>query len=211
MSVSGIAADPISIPRIESFPSKPVGYRLIDWRQRSMDYVRYAVNPSQQGEYLPLIWWDDSQIEGRETTFGLPSYVGMKGQWRVFRNAHESFVTVGTLNSGTRLGLDMSAYPVPGSSVPVNLVRMQKAYYLNKNQVFSDSMSGDEPTRQTFFYELSPSILMAPLCDHYRQEKELIETWYHSFIRGLSRCHPSRSRHPHLEVFGLVFHRLFGY
>ena len=182
MSVLGIAADPISTPRIESFPSKPVGYRLIDWRQRSMDYVRYALNPSQQGEYLPLMWWDDSQIEGRETTFGLPSYVGMKGQWQVFRNAHESFVTVGTLNSGTWLGLDMSAYPVPGSSVPVNLVRMQKAYYLNKNQVFSDSMSGDEPTRQTFFYELSPSILMAPLCDRYRHEKELIETWHRSCL-----------------------------
>lgn len=182
MSVLAIAAEPISTARIESFPTKPAGYRLIDWRQRSMDYVRFALNPSLQGEYLPLMWWDDSQIEGRETTFGLPSYVGMKGQWKVFRNAHESFVTAGTLNSGTWLGFDMSAYPVPGSSTPVNLVRMQKAYFSNKNQVFSDSISGDEPTGQTFFYELSPSIFMAPLCDRYRQEKDLIDSWHRSCL-----------------------------
>jgi hypothetical protein len=106
----------------------------------------------------------------------------MNGQWQVFRNAHESFVTIGTLNSATWLGIDMSAYTVPGSPNPVNLVRMQGAYFSNKNQIFCDLISGDEPSGKTFFYELSPSIFMAPLCDRYRQERELNEQWHRSCV-----------------------------
>lgn len=175
-----VADEPITTPRIESFPKQPVGYQLIDWRRRSTDFVRFALNPIQQGEYLPLMWWDDTQIEARKTTFGLPSYVGMKGQWNVFRNAHEAFVSTGTVVSGTWLGMDMSAYPVPGSAAPVNLVAMQGEYFSNKNQVFCDLISGNEPTGQTFFYELSPSIFIAPLVDRYRQEEALSDKWHRS-------------------------------
>jgi hypothetical protein len=112
------AQEAITTNRIESFPKDPSGYKLIDWRKRSLNYVGYVLNPVEQGDYLPLMWWDDTGIEGRGTSFGLPSYVGMKGQWGVFRNSHEAFVSMGTLVSGTWLGLDMSNYPVPGSSVP---------------------------------------------------------------------------------------------
>jgi hypothetical protein len=181
--VDAPAVEPITTPRIESFPRDAVGYRLIDWRRRSTDYVRFALDPVKQGEYLPLMWWDDTRIEGRSTTFGLPSYVGMKGQWNVFRNAHEAFVSTGTLVSGMWLGLDMSAYPVPGSDAPVNLVRMQAEYFSPQRQVFCDLISGDEPTGQTFFYELSPSIFMAPLCDAYRGEEDLGEKWRRSCRR----------------------------
>ncbi len=179
-SADPIKPDSIKTPRIESFPSEPVGYKLIDWRKRSLDFVKFSLDPTTQGEYLPLMWWDDTKIQGRETTFGLPSYVGMKGQWNVFRNSHESFVTMGTLVSGTWLGLDMSKYPVPGSPQPVNLVAMQEAYFSNKLEIFSDLINGDEPTGQTFFYELSPSIFVAPLCDRYPLEKELSDKWQRS-------------------------------
>ena len=179
------SADPsdpgaIKTPRIESFPSQPVGYELIDWRKRSGDFVKFSLDPIARGEYLPLMWWDDTKIQDRKTTFGLPSYVGMNGQWNVFLNSHEGFVSMGTLVSGTWLGLDMSSYPVPGSSTPVNLVAMQDAYFSDKLQIFSDLISGDEPTGQTFFYELSPSIFVAPLCDRYPKEKELAEKWRRS-------------------------------
>lgn len=174
------ASDPISTPRIESFPDQPKGYRLIDWRDRSESFVRFALDPTRQGEFLPLMWWDDTQLEGRQTTFGLPSYVGMTGQWNVFRNAHEAFVTTGTVLSGTWLGIDMSAYPVPGSPSPVNLVSMQNYYFSNRNQIFSDLINGHEPTGQTFFYELSPSLFIAPLVDRYPQEVPLSDSWKRS-------------------------------
>jgi hypothetical protein len=177
-----LASEPITTPRLESFPRDPRGYRLIDWRQRSTDYIRFALDPVQQGDYLPLMWWDDTRIAGRKTTFGLPSYVGMKGQWNVFRNAHESFVSMGTIVSGTWLGMDMSAYPIPESASPVNLVAMQGEYFSGKQQVYCDLINGDEPTGQTFFYELSPSIFIAPLCDRYRQEQELTDKWHHSCL-----------------------------
>ncbi|MFN9716168.1 MAG: hypothetical protein ACK57G_20495, partial [Planctomycetota bacterium] len=43
------SGEPITTPRIESFPKQPVGYQLIDWRRRSTDFVRFALNPIQQG------------------------------------------------------------------------------------------------------------------------------------------------------------------
>ena len=76
----------ISSPRIETFPREGAGYLLIDWRQRSEDFLRFTLDPVRKGDYLPLMWWDDSKVHWKETTFGLPSYVGMKGQWGVFRN-----------------------------------------------------------------------------------------------------------------------------
>ncbi|MFN6300554.1 MAG: hypothetical protein ACK42H_00015, partial [Planctomycetota bacterium] len=54
-SADPIKPDSIKTPRIESFPSEPVGYKLIDWRKRSLDFVKFSLDPTIQGEYLPLM------------------------------------------------------------------------------------------------------------------------------------------------------------
>ena len=134
------ADDAITTPRIESFPREGKGYALIDWHQRAEDFLAFTLDPVRKGDYLPLMWWDDSKVHWKQTTFGLPSYVGMKHQWGVFRNAHEGIVTMGTLISGALLGHDMTRYSVPGGAHPVNLVRMQEAYFLPEDGVFLDGI-----------------------------------------------------------------------
>jgi hypothetical protein len=166
----------ISSPRIETFPREGAGYLLIDWRQRSEDFLRFTLDPVRKGDYLPLMWWDDSKVHWKETTFGLPSYVGMKGQWGVFRNAHEAIVTMGTVISGALLGQDMTGYVVPGNEQPVNLVRMQEAYFSPEDGVFLDGIGSR--SGGSFWYELTPNVFAGALVAAYPEEKALTEKWH---------------------------------
>ena len=133
----------LTTPRIESFPRDGRGYRLIDWRGRADDFLAFALDPTRKGDYLPLMWWDDSKARENQATFGLPSYVGMTHQWGVFGGAHEGIVTMGTLLSGTLLGHDMTRYAVPGTRQPVNLVRMQEPYFSSEDGVFLDHLDAE--------------------------------------------------------------------
>lgn len=161
----------ISCPRIESFPRRGQGYQLIDWRMRSNDFLRFTLDPVRQGDYLPLMWWDDSKVHWKETTFGLPSYVGMKGQWAVFRNAHEGIVTMGILVSGALLSHDMTRYVVPGNEHSVNLVRMQEAYFSPEDGVFLNSIGSR--SGGSFWYDLTPNVFAGALVAAFPQEKTL--------------------------------------
>jgi hypothetical protein len=171
----------ITTPRIESFPRDGKGYRLIDWHKRADDFLAFVLDPVRRGDYLPLMWWDDSKAKENLATFGLPSYVGMTHQWGVFGSAHEGIVTMGTLVSGTLLGHDMTRYPVPGSRQAVNLVRMQEAYFSREEGVFLNNLDGH--TGGSFWYEITPSLLAGALAAAYPEEKSLVEKWHASCRR----------------------------
>jgi hypothetical protein len=170
-------AEPVAItsPRIECFPREGRGYRLLDWQERTCDFLDVVLDPTRRGEYLPVMWWDDTRIHWPHTTFGLPSYVGMKAQWGVHRNAHEAIVTMGTLLSGVLVGRDMTRYPVPGSPERVNLVAMQQAYFSPEDGVFLNTIGSR--SGQSFWYELFPSILVGGLVAEYPDEGPLAEAW----------------------------------
>ena len=50
----------ITTPRIETFPRDGKGYQCIDWHQRAGDFVAFTLDPVRKGDYLPLMWWDDT-------------------------------------------------------------------------------------------------------------------------------------------------------
>jgi hypothetical protein len=178
----GIAADnAITTPRVESFPREGKGYTLIDWHQRAQDFITFTLDPVRKGEYLPLMWWNDSKTDSKQKTFGLTSYVGMKNQWGVFGNSHEGIVTMGILLSGTLLGKDMTRYVVPGSEQPVNLVQMQEAYFSSADGVFLNRIHGN--SGGSFWYDLAPSLYMGALIASYPQEKALTDKWHTSCER----------------------------
>ena len=162
--------DAFTTPRIESFPREGKGYRLIDWHGRADDFLAFVLDPVRKGDYLPLMWWDDSKARENQATFGLPSYVGMTHQWGAFGGAHEAIVTMGTL-----LGHDMTRYAVPGTRQPVNLVRMQEPYFSSEDGVFLNRL--DTHTGGSFWYEITPSLLAGALVAAYPEEKSLAEKW----------------------------------
>jgi hypothetical protein len=179
----GIAADnsAITTPRVESFPREGKGYTLIDWQQRAEDFITFSLDPVRKGEYLPLMWWDDSKVHWKEATFGVPSYVGMKNQWGVFGKAHEGIVSMGILVSGALMGKEMTRYTVPGSTNPVNLVRMQESYFSPEDSVFLNSIGGH--SGGSFWYDLTPSLFVGALVNLYPEEKTLTDKWHASCER----------------------------
>ena len=167
------ASEGLSSPRIETFPREGQGYRLLDWRSRSTEFVRFSLNPERSGDYLPLMWWDETP--GVLRTFGLPSYIGMKNQWERRGSAHEAITTMGVLMSGGLLGLDMTRYAVPGSQEPVNLVAMQEAYFSQRDGVFLDSVQGR--SGGSFWYDVAPSMFAGALVALHPGEEGLSKKW----------------------------------
>jgi arylsulfatase A-like enzyme len=171
----------VTSPRIESFPRGGLGYQLIDWKQRTEEFLDVVLDPTLTGDYLPLMWWDDTRVHWPHTTFGLPTYVGMKHQWGTFKNAHEALTTMGTVLSGALVGRDMTRYPVPGSPTPVNLVAMQEAYFSPDDGVFLNAIGGK--SGGSFWYELLPSILVGGLVAEHPREEPLTDAWHRSCRR----------------------------
>jgi len=181
VTVRAAESTDITTPRVESFPREGKGYTLIDWHQRAEAFLAFTLDPVRKGEYLPLMWWDDSKVHWKETTFGVPSYVGMKNQWGVFGKAHEGIVSMGILVGGALLDKQMTHYIVPGSTNPVNLVRMQEAYFSPEDGVFLNSIGSH--SGGSFWYDLTPSLVAGALSDLYPEEKGLTEKWHASCQR----------------------------
>ncbi|MEY5024659.1 MAG: hypothetical protein RLZZ244_187 [Verrucomicrobiota bacterium] len=176
LNLSVQAQVPLSTPRIESFPREGKEYRLLDWRQRSEDFLRFALDPTRPGDYLPAFWWDETRALGKSRTFGLPTYLGMHHQWRHKGNAHEALSTMGVLITGALLGQDMTRFPLPGSPAPVNLVQMQEAYFSPEDGVFLNGIGGR--SGGSFWYDISPNVFAAALVASYPQESSLAQRWH---------------------------------
>lgn len=174
--VALIAEQPvINNSRVEAFPRAGKGYQLINWRQRAEDFLSITLDPTRQGEYFPLFWWDDSMIHWKQRTFGVPSYVGMKSQWQVLGASHEGIATMGILLSGVFLGRDMTQQAIPGYG-PANLVKMQEAYFSPADGIFLNSMGGR--SGGSFWYDLTPSIFVGALVAAYPGETSLSAKWH---------------------------------
>ncbi len=165
----------VSIRAVEKFPPLASDWSLLPWKDRSDQFLDLVLRPAAQGEYLPLFWWDDTQIWEKKTTFGLPSFIGMKGQWQVFRNAHEAIVTSGTVLSGALIGRDMTQVRLPGNSSAVDLVGMQSAYFSPTEKVFLDGIGSK--SGQSFWYDLFPNILVGALVAKYPDQVDLSSKW----------------------------------
>jgi hypothetical protein len=170
-------AAPIRLSRVEQFPPLASDWQLLDWRKRTESFLDAALDPTSKGEYLPLLWWDDSKLRWPETTFGLPSYIGMKRQG----GAHEAIVTMGALLSGGLIGRDMTRAKLPGATEPVNLVRMQQAYFSPEDGVFLNNTNGH--TGGSFWYEIMPNLLAGALVAQNPGEEALAEKWHAAALR----------------------------
>ena len=65
-----------AIDKVETMPSLPQPYAILDWHQKALDFDAFAFdfdNPAPSG---PVIWWDNAGRNTGERTFGL--YTAMK-------------------------------------------------------------------------------------------------------------------------------------
>ena len=96
------------IAAVELMPNLPEPYTLADWREKAVAYDRLVFDFKAQGEFLPLVWLDDSRINVDRPTFGLPSYVGAPQQARSLTNSQEGITCIGAVLGATLVGIDKS-------------------------------------------------------------------------------------------------------
>ena len=117
------------IARVETMPSFPQPYKLLDWHQKALDFDAFAFdfdNPYPSG---PVIWWDDACRNGRGRTFGL--YTAMKdarqGADVNGGEFHESLNILHTLLGAGLNGIDKT------SQNGHNWVKMSQNYFNTDN------------------------------------------------------------------------------
>ena len=60
---------------VQYMPNIPFPYKMKNWKDIATKQDRLFYDFNAKGQNLPLIWWDDSQVNFPFRTFGLPSYV----------------------------------------------------------------------------------------------------------------------------------------
>lgn len=146
-----------NIACVDLMPRIPHPFKMIDWRARAHAYDRYVFNFDARGEFLPLIWIDDSRINIDRPMFGLYSYVGDKRQGAA---NHEGINVMGAVLGATLVGINKTLGPH-------NYVLMCEGYYNRKNGLNLVLNTQNQETGGSFWYEIWPHILFYAITDRY--------------------------------------------
>ena len=129
---SGYAGTPVeqkTIEKVETMPSFPQPYAILDWHQKALDFDAFAFdfdNPAPSG---PVIWWDNAGRNTGERTFGL--YTAMKdarqGADVNGGEFHESLNTLHCLLGAGLNGIDKT------NQNGYNWVKMSQNYFNTEN------------------------------------------------------------------------------
>ena len=152
-----VAAEQIAIPRVERMPNIPQPFKMRDWRALAHAYDRFIFDFNAKGEFLPLVWWDDSRININRATFGLPAYVGTPN---ATGTRHEGGTCLAAVLGATIAGIDKSQ----GEH---NWVLMCEAYYNRKNGENLVLNGVSAHSGGSFWYDLWNHILFYALADRY--------------------------------------------
>src|SRR5688572_4798048 len=96
-----------AIDRVELMPNRPEPFKLKDFKAIARGCDKLLFDFNARGQYLPLIWWDDTHVNTPMRGFGFPSFVGRPDQNGGMN--HESITTMGALLGATIAGIDKSA------------------------------------------------------------------------------------------------------
>lgn len=135
-----------------------------DWKDITLKQDSFFYDFKAKGSHLPLIWWNDSQVNFPFRTFGLPSYVD---QHKLGGNHYESLPTMGSLISASLLGVDKSNQ---NGSDFVTMIRQ----FFNKNNGENLILNGlNRKAGSSFWYEIWPAMAYSMLVDLYPEKEEM--------------------------------------
>ena len=158
----------LDIAAVELMPNLPQPFELIDWRDKARAYERLVFDAKARGEFLPLVWLDESHINLQRPTFGLPSYVGDPNQGPAKPDSQEGVTCMGAVLGATLVGVDMSRQQY-------DYVDMCEAWYNTGNGlnlVLNNQRGG---TGGSFWYEMFTHIVFYALADRYPDKSRLTE------------------------------------
>lgn len=163
-----IQPDQKDLAAVELMPNLPEPYELVDWREKARAYDRFVFDFGAQGDFLPLVWLDDSRINVDRPTFGVPSYVGAPDQAAGKPNSQEGITCMGAVLGATLVGVDKSRQEH-------DYVAMCEAWFNSRNGVNLVLNRQHDGGGGSFWYEIWPHIVFYALADRYPDEPRLQE------------------------------------
>lgn len=166
----GEAVEQVSIERIEQMPRMPQPYKIIDYRQKALDFDAYVFDESTRVKGSPLLWYDNSRRNIDQETWGLYTAVNDSRQGPTHNGGefHESLNTVTALIGSTLVGIDKT------NQNGRNYVKMVQNYF-NSDNGWNIVMNNTCPQvallgggyGRDWWYDVFPNVLYYALCDLY--------------------------------------------
>ena len=158
----------VNIPRIDSMPTMPTPYKIIDWKQKARDFDAYAFdfNPSEPAGRM--IWLDNNQRNIPQVTFGLYTAVNDVRQGPEHNNGefHESLNSLSAIIGAGLMGIDKT------NQNGYNYVKMVQNYF-NSDNGWNIMMNNTNPEvallgggyGRDWWYDVLPNVLFFNVCD----------------------------------------------
>lgn len=164
----GDSVTQVSIPRVDSMPDIPESYKMLDWRQKAIDYDQFVFDWNNSCPLGPLIWKDDSRRNINQPTFGL--YTALKDirQGKHANNGefHESLNSLAAILGAGLVGIDKT------NQDGCNYVKMAQNYF-NADNGWNIVMNNTNPRvaqlgggyGRDWWYDILPNALYYAVCD----------------------------------------------
>lgn len=159
----GTPVEQVQINRVEQMARIPQPYKILDWKQKALDFEAYAFDFNSTLPAGPVIWIDNAQRNFPQATFGL--YTAMaddrQGPNRNNGEFHESLNTLHALLSAGLMGIDKTTSPEG-----YNYVKMVQNYF-NRDTKWNIVMNNTCPDvallgggyGRDWWYDVYPNLL----------------------------------------------------
>lgn len=164
----GEKVEQIDVNRIEMMPNMPQPYKIIDWKQRAVNYDTYVFDFNPQMPAGSMIWIDNNQRNIPQPTFGLFTAVNDCRQGLNKNNGefHESLNTIAAVMGAGLVGIDKT------NQHGYNFVKMIQNYF-NSDNGWNIIMNNTTPSvgllgggyGRDWWYDVFPNLLYYAVCD----------------------------------------------
>ncbi len=159
---TGVPVVQTSIERIDQMPDMPLPYKIIDWKQKALQFDSLVFNFSNTTPDGPLIWLDSSRRNFDQVTYGLYTVIGdvRQGPKKNHGEFHEALTSYNALISAGLLGIDKT------NQQGFNYVKMAQNYF-NRTTKWNIVMNNTNPTvamagggyGRDWWYDVYPNVL----------------------------------------------------
>lgn len=159
---TGVAVVQTPIARVEQMPDLPQPYKIIDWKQKALQFDSLVFNFTNTTAGGPYIWLDSARRNFDQVTFGLYTVIGDVRQGPTKNNGefHEALTAYNSLISAGLLGIDKT------NQQGYNYVKMAQNYF-NSDTKWNIVMNNTNPAvamagggyGRDWWYDVYPNVL----------------------------------------------------
>jgi hypothetical protein len=159
---TSVAVTQTSIARVDQMPDMPQPYKIIDWKQKALQFDSLVFNFSNTTAGGPFIWLDSSRRNFDQVTYGLYTVIGDVRQGPSKNNGefHEALTSYNALISAGLLGIDKT------NQQGYNYVKMAQNYF-NSDTKWNIVMNNTNPAvamagggyGRDWWYDVYPNVL----------------------------------------------------